>query len=154
MTFIGRKTQKGTAMVEFAIVAPLMIFLLLAVAEFGNVLNQYNTLTKAVRDGARHVAGKALDLGTNVVILSDGLKAETRQVVVNGAAGGTALLPGLTTGNVAVTQVDDQHVSVQASYTYTPLLGAGASLPSFGLGGGGSIPLGFTFQATVVMRAL
>jgi hypothetical protein len=146
--------QKGTALVEFAIVAPLMLFLLLGVAEFGHALNQYNTLTKAVRDGARYVAGKALDGGTNVVMLPDSLKAETRQLVVNGAAGGGALLPGFSVANVTVSQVDAQHVSVQASYAYTPLLGAGASLPTFGLGGGGSIPLNFTFQASAVMRAL
>jgi len=149
----SKKRERGTAMVEFAIVAPLMIFLLLAVAEMGHALNQYNTLTKAVRDGARYVAGDALEGTLNVVYLPDTLVEQTKQVVVYGASGGNTVLPGFGTGDVSVTKVDDQHVSVQASYSYTPLLGAGASLPTFGLTNG-PIPLGFTFHATTVMRAI
>lgn len=140
--------QRGTAMVEFAIVAPLLIFLILAVAEFGHALNQYNTLTKAVRNGARYLAGEALYGNLNVVYLPAELIQATQQRVVQGTA-----LPGLTTGQVGVTRVDDQHVGVSVTYPYTPLLGAGARLPTFGLGGG-DIPLGFTFRASVVMRAL
>ena len=40
-------------MTEFALVMPLLLFLLLAIIQFGIVFNNYITLTDAVRAGAR-----------------------------------------------------------------------------------------------------
>ena len=45
-----RHTHRGIAMVEFVIVLPICLILLMATAEFGRAFMQYNTLTKAVRD--------------------------------------------------------------------------------------------------------
>ena len=45
--------QRGQAMTEFALVMPLLLFLLLAIIQFGLVFNNYITLTDAVRAGAR-----------------------------------------------------------------------------------------------------
>ena len=55
--------QRGVAMVEMVIVTPLLLMLLIGVAEMGKALIQYNTLNKSLRDAARLVAGSAL-LGT------------------------------------------------------------------------------------------
>ncbi|MEN8260691.1 MAG: TadE family protein, partial [Pseudomonadota bacterium] len=51
--------QRGIAIVEFAIVLPILLLLMLGVAEFGRAFFQYNTLTKAVRDGARYYSTDA-----------------------------------------------------------------------------------------------
>jgi Flp pilus assembly protein TadG len=40
-------------MVEFAMVLPVLAFILFAILQFGITLNNYETLTSAVRDGAR-----------------------------------------------------------------------------------------------------
>ena len=40
-------------MVEFAVVLPVLAFILFAIIQFGLTLNNYVTLTSAVRDGAR-----------------------------------------------------------------------------------------------------
>ena len=40
-------------MTEFALVMPILLFLLLAIIQFGVVFNNYVTLTDAVRAGAR-----------------------------------------------------------------------------------------------------
>ena len=40
-------------MTEFALVLPILLFLLLAIVQFGVVFNNYVTLTDAVRAGAR-----------------------------------------------------------------------------------------------------
>jgi Flp pilus assembly protein TadG len=45
--------EQGQAMVEFALVLPVLCVLLLAVIQFGIVFNNYITLTDAVRAGAR-----------------------------------------------------------------------------------------------------
>ena len=46
----NRGRQRGVAIVEFVLTLPLLMLLLLATAEIGRALFQYNTLTKAVRD--------------------------------------------------------------------------------------------------------
>ena len=50
----GVRRQHGIATVELAIVAPILLLILLGVAEMGRALFQYNTLSKAVRDSARY----------------------------------------------------------------------------------------------------
>jgi Flp pilus assembly protein TadG len=65
-----RKTQqqqRGAVLAETAVVLPLLIFLVLLTAEITNAFVDHNTLTKAVRNGARHVASNAV-LGTTGVV--------------------------------------------------------------------------------------
>jgi len=45
--------QHGQTMTEFALVMPILLFLLLAIVQFGVLFNNYVTLTDAVRAGAR-----------------------------------------------------------------------------------------------------
>jgi Flp pilus assembly protein TadG len=47
------KNERGQTMVEFAMVLPVLAFVLFAILQFGITLNNYVTLTSAVRDGAR-----------------------------------------------------------------------------------------------------
>jgi Flp pilus assembly protein TadG len=50
------KNERGQAVVEFAIIVPLLALLLFAILQFGIVFNNYLTLTDAVRAGARKAA--------------------------------------------------------------------------------------------------
>jgi Flp pilus assembly protein TadG len=47
------RNERGQTMVEFAMVAPLLLILLLGILQFGATFNRYLTLTDAVRAGAR-----------------------------------------------------------------------------------------------------
>ncbi len=144
--------QCGVATIEFAICAPVLFLLMFATAEVGRAMLQYNTLVKAVRDGARYVATNAEVGSTRVVNIDATKRDQTRNLVVTGnvAGTGTALLPGLTVNNVAVTDVGNGFIQVAATYTYVPMVGA--RLPTFGFGP--PINLSVTLPATVVMRAL
>jgi len=51
-----KRTQKGVALVEFALILPLLLLLSFITTEFGRALYQYDILTKAVRDGARYLS--------------------------------------------------------------------------------------------------
>ncbi len=140
------------AIVEFTIVLPLLLLLLLATAEFGRALFQYNALNKTTRDAARLVASRALLGTTGVINISAQLQNEASNLLVFGniAGAGSSLLPGLSTADVDVADAGDGYVSVSTSYAYTPLIGP--QLPTFGI-----IPpvdLRMGMQATVVMRAL
>jgi Flp pilus assembly protein TadG len=142
--------QQGLAMIEFAIVLPVLLLLILATAEFGRAFFQYNALTKSLRDGARYVAAKALNGTTGVVMISATLNTQTRNLVTYGniAGSGAPLLPGLVPANVSVLAGAPGSVIVSAVYTYVPLF---AGLPPFELGRWGA---GHALSAAVTMRAL
>jgi hypothetical protein len=53
---ISLRNQQGQSMTEFALVLPILAFLLFGVIQFGIVFNNYLTLTDAVRAGARKAA--------------------------------------------------------------------------------------------------
>ena len=48
-----RKGERGTALVEFALIAPLLFVLVFGIVEFGRALNYYNDLTQLAGQGAR-----------------------------------------------------------------------------------------------------
>jgi Flp pilus assembly protein TadG len=60
---------RGAALVEFAIVAPFLVLLLLGIIDWGRYLFLYNQLGNAVRDGARIAAVTASPSG-NVTVIS------------------------------------------------------------------------------------
>lgn len=153
-------TQKGVAIVEFTIVLPLLLLLMLAIAEFGRALYQYNTLIKAVRDGARFMSENAF-LGDSQLPNDTARLTEVKQLVAYGAIGAVACgayggacqdLPGFEDENVATPTLyqdaaGDYYVTVSSSaYTYQPMLGNLLPLTSIGV----NIPL----QASTTMRVL
>lgn len=148
----SRHGQRGTAMAEFAIGLPVLLFLLFATAELGRLISQYNTLTKAVRDGVRYAASQAIGGTTGVISITPAIQTAVANLVVTGSTAGTGapLLPGFSTSNVNVTDAGSGYVSVSASYTYQPMVGA--SLPTFGLGA--PINLSLTLNAAQVMPGL
>jgi Flp pilus assembly protein TadG len=150
-TFIARN-QRGAAMVETVIVAPLMLFLVLLTAEVTNAFVDHNTLSKATRNGARYLAANAALGTTGVVVLRPEVLTAARNLVVYGnvAGSGNAVLDGLTTANVQILDLGGNNVQLTASYGYSGLLGG--TLPSFGFGG--DTGLAMNLQATVSMRAL
>ena len=128
----------------------------LTFGEFGRMLYQYNVLLQASRDADRFVASQAWDSTLGQVALSNTLLTQTKNVAVYGvpANTGTAVMSGLTTGNVVVAAVGIDHVRVTITYTFCPVIGGGncgGSLPGFF---GTQIALSIPLVATTVMRAL
>lgn len=144
--------ERGLATIEFVLTIPVLLLLMLATGEIGRLLFQYNTLSKAVRDGARYAAANASVGTTRIVNITAATRNETRNLVVTGnrLGTGTPLLPGLNVNNVSVVDAGNGFVSVSATYTYTPVLGA--TLQTFGFGA--PINMNMALPATVVMRAL
>ena len=154
--FNSPQAQRGVALVEFTLVLPLMLLLLLAFGEFGRMLYQYNVLLQASRDADRFVAAQAWNSTLGGIALSSTLLTQTKNVAVYGvpAQVGSAVVSGLTTANVAVAAVGTDHVRVTITYTFCPVIGAGncaGSLPGFF---GSAMNLGIPLVATTVMRAL
>ncbi|WP_417697628.1 TadE/TadG family type IV pilus assembly protein [Pseudomonas sp.] len=154
--FKPAQAQQGVALVEFTLVLPLLLLLLLAFGEFGRMLFQYNMLLQASRDANRFVAGQAWNTTLGTISLNNTLQTQTKNVAVYGtpSQAGTAVVAGLTTANVEVAAVGADHVRVTITYTFCPVIGAGncgGTIPGFF---GSAIALGIPLVATTVMRAL
>jgi Flp pilus assembly protein TadG len=144
--------QRGAVLVEMVLVTPILLFVMLATAEVTRAFIDHNTLTKAVRNGARYVAANAYQGTTGLVSVSAGLAAEARNLVVYGntVGTGTSVLSGLTTADVSVTYVGANNIEVGASHAISGMLGPVLS----GFFAGPDVNLTHNLQATVTMRAL
>lgn len=87
-----KNRQNGVALVEFALVLPLLLILTFMVTEYSRALYQYNVLTKSVRDAARYLSNQSP--GTKIT--------EAKNLVVFGNLTGTGvpLAYGLTLDQV------------------------------------------------------
>ena len=118
--------EEAAQLVEFALVLPLLLFVMLGIAEFGFIFQRYEVLTNAAREGARIAvlpgytaadvqarvasyvtAGRVPTIAGNPVVL-----VENIAIPVGGG------LPALTARRVTVTY----------TYTYTFIPGIGAML--------------------------
>jgi Flp pilus assembly protein TadG len=146
--------QRGAVIVEMALVTPILLLIMLATAEVTRAVIDHNTLTKAVRNGARYVAihENAIQGSTGLVVITAVVRAKTKNLVVYGntAGAGTPVLPGLTVANITVTDIGADHILVSASHPISGILGP--VLNSFY--GGPGINLAYNLRATVAMRAL
>jgi Flp pilus assembly protein TadG len=109
--FKRRNTDQGQAVVEFAVILPVLLLILFAILQFGVVFNDYIQVTAAAREGARKAA-VSRSLGTS--------SAETAATT---AAKNAA--PGLNQSNITVsfpnspTFAQGSDVSVQVTYPYS-----------------------------------
>jgi hypothetical protein len=149
---------RGAVLVEMALVTPILLVLLLATADLTRAFIEHNTVTKAVRNGARYVAANAFEGSTGVVNVDATLRIETQNLVVFGSTiipplpGASPVVPGLTPANITVVQIagtDD--VEVSATYALGGLFGAVLRVNMYT---GNSISAARTLRATVRMRAL
>lgn len=96
-------------MVEFVLVLPALMMILLGIVQFGVVFKEYLTLTDAVREGARKAAVARHQPGSR--------EGYVKQEVVKAASD---LGTGFTTSNVDVTTswAPGTDVVVKASYDF------------------------------------
>lgn len=150
------RKQRGIAMVEFVISAPVVLFIALAIAEMGYAIMTYNTLTQGIRDGARHVSRNAIPTNAPVLNVTDDLIEEAQNLVTYGeiGVGEKPIVPGLTPGNVtvAVDDADLRTVSITVAYDYQPLL---ISIPQvYTRGDGDDIEGVLTMNAGMIVGAI
>lgn len=88
-----RSSSKGQALVEFALVAMMMLFLLIGIAEFGRAWMTQNILTGASREAVRIAAVQgnvgAATARANDILASAGLVGASVSVVPDGVPFGT-----------------------------------------------------------------
>ena len=82
------KNEKGQSMVEFALVFPILILLVLGIIQFGIIFSAQISLTHAAREGAR-----AASVGTSEI--------DVKNRVINAIEGHSTL--NLVAANISVT---------------------------------------------------
>jgi len=122
--------RQGLAAVEFALLLPVMLFLLLLVVEGAAAMHTYSSLVEASREGARYV-------------LMEGESADVEALVA-------ALVADLDTENLTTNVVTDSNantVTVEVSYDYE-LFGSENGSGLFG----NDEPLKFVAQTTMPLQ--
>ena len=84
-TMFNLKDKKGQALVEFAIILPVLLLLIMGIMEFGMMLNSYLTIENASREGARLgiVGGTTDEIKSCVISVSPNLNAADLSVLIN-----------------------------------------------------------------------
>jgi len=158
--------QKGVAAIEFTIMLPILLLMVLATAEIGRAIYQYSYLTRMVRDASRYLSVTAIpdtegslaasfdnncDLGDDCNLDCNNCISETKDLLVYGKVGGAVpLLYGLSTSDVIISGSPATNiVVVSVDYNWQPLFGDRIS--GFGIGDG--IDLSFNFNVSHAMRA-
>jgi Flp pilus assembly protein TadG len=125
------RDERGSQLVELAIVMPLLLMLLGATAEFGRFFYTYSTLLKGTRAASRYLVSQPVG--------ASDAAARNMLVYGNTAGTGTPIASGLTTANVKITPVKSgggttQTVEIQ-NFTYVPVfdLGKLTKIPSLSL---------------------
>jgi len=116
------KNQKGQGLVEFALILPVLILILMAIIEFGFMFNSYLTLSNGVRE-----AGRSAALG------ADDATVELRLREAASSLDGSQLAITVTPAH----RSRGDQITVEATYTYqflTPIIsgifGSGVTLES------------------------
>lgn len=123
-----KNKQNGVAMVEFALVLPLLLILSFTVTEYGRALYQYDTLAKSVRNASRYLSTQ--NPGTK--------NTEAKNLVVYGNTAGTgtplaiglstALVPDAVWATAGASPVINTVTIKVTGYTFSPLLASAFGL--------------------------
>jgi len=145
-------SQRGVAMVEFVVGAPILLLLLYAVTDVGRAFVQFSMLVDAARDADRYLASNALLGSSGVVSISGTVSGAAKNLAVygNAAGAGAPILPQLSTSQVTIGSDATSHVSVSVAYPYQSLFGG--SIPMFVAGGSTSTAM--TLNVYTSMSAL
>ena len=74
--------EKGQSLIEFAILLPLLLLVLMGILEFGLMLNSYLSINNSAREGARLgiVDGSNLEINELITSISPNLNTENLKV--------------------------------------------------------------------------
>ncbi|WP_456296749.1 pilus assembly protein [Vibrio sp. AK197] len=136
--------QRGIAAVEFLTVLPLMLFILLAVAEFGQAFITFNVLNKQAQNGVRYATSAIQGTASYDQIANE---TNIKNMVVYGKvtpnSDDESSVKNLTTNDVTVDH-SNGYVTISINYNYIPIIDF---IPT-------SLDLEFPLNTSIVMRTL
>lgn len=121
------RSEEGAELVEFALVLPLLLLVILGIAEFGFIFQRYEVVTNAAREGARMAVlpgYQADDFAT--------VKTRVRNYVIQGRVPASTTNPSVSVATVPVVvggglpNINARRVTVTYTHNYMFLPGVGA----------------------------
>src|SRR5256885_7450414 len=109
MRLRGMQGQRSQAIVEFAIVAPVLLLLIFGVVDFGRVIYVYATINQAVNEGARTGIRASALLPTNADVESSVKQHAVDVALANPCPNGpilTSTTPAANQGWIYITEPD------------------------------------------------
>ena len=96
--FGGWRSEEGAQLVEFALVLPLLLLVVLGIAEFGFMFQRYEVVTNAAREGARMAVLPGYTTATCeracVALRRRGSRAQTTSTVIRVSSSTDDIDPG------------------------------------------------------------
>lgn len=108
-----KKNVRGAALIEFAIITPVLIILLLGIIEFGWLFNGWITITSAAREGARIAIIKTADENFHTLV---------QEAVENHATTLHSINANISTKHEKIKGTDYNSVTVIATGQLEPLV--------------------------------
>jgi Flp pilus assembly protein TadG len=136
------ESERGQGLVEFALVLPLLLLVILGIVDFGKAFGYKNDETHLANAAARYASVNSFPSGTsapNANAIRDSVKATAPNELKNGTGSitpaGTGVtitfsFPGATSPNHCIG--DPVKVTVQAHYNWLNFLSFSGALPSIG----------------------
>ena len=120
-----RRDQRGQALVEFALVVPILLLLVIGIFDFGQALNYYNQESQLVGQGARAAAVNRCPDGTAIGTPATCVQTQLAENYAQGALNGNPVCISQANGAGA-----GNPVTVSTTYQFK-LLGfiGGATIP-------------------------
>ena len=118
---MSKTSERGAVAVEFALLAPVLVMILLGIMEFGRAYNVQISLSSAAREGVR------------VMAISNSA-SDSRTAVKNAVTG---LQPALADSNIVISPAactSGAQVTVKITYTLATLTGIAGPFPMEGKG--------------------
>jgi Flp pilus assembly protein TadG len=129
-----KRARGGAALVEFTLVAPLLLLLMCGMAEFASALRQYHIMEKGVRDAGRYLARVPM---TGCTVSSGAITAARNLALTGRSSGGAALLPtwnDVASVNVTVAECFNNSANTYRGHAQIPIIEVTASAPYVDLG--------------------
>jgi Flp pilus assembly protein TadG len=120
------RSERGAELIEFALVAPLLLFIIMGVVDFGFMFQRYEVVTNAAREGAR--------IAVLPGYADADVKARVRSYLTEGGVANTTSNPSVATTDVPIAAGAGpamQGKRVQVNYT-SPYLFIGPLAGWFG----------------------
>ena len=111
------QSQKGNALVEFALILPIFLALIFGMVTFSIALYNKTVLTMATREGAR-VGAMYVETRTNAITKSNATTAVTNACQNKLISFGSGMTPTITFN---IDPISDNFITVTASVNYTGL---------------------------------
>jgi Flp pilus assembly protein TadG len=129
-----KRSQRGQALIEFAISAPVLVIMLLGLVEFGHGLNSYLTVVASARDAARFGAQQGYSPTTvtameNVVAKQTERLSDSNTVTVEIDSCVTLAGDESACGQITGSSRKNKDLSVEVCYDHPTITGV-ALLPN------------------------